>query len=261
MRFAVNYSVPLENLIQTGQLSIDLIKCPEWPNIIYFGQRLSDCYTHNEIALGNGSLKKLNFENIKACLELTQTPHLNCHLWGSLLSFTNSPQDRQLQLDAWMRGIEILRSNLPGYEIICENLPSESHMPVWDISRYPDLLAEFMLKSDAGLLLDLSHARITAMNYGMDYQAYVAALPTDRLEELHVTGIKNYSSSPQDHFEMQDTDWEPTIWAAEQIRSKAWKTPRIVAFEYGGVGDIFSWRTDGHHLLEQVPRLQRLFQD
>ena len=35
---------------------------------------------------------------------------------------------------------------------------------------------------------------------------------------------------------------------------------RIVAFEYGGVGDVFGWRTDGHYLLEQVPRLQKLFQ-
>jgi len=261
MRFAVNYSVPLENLIKAGSLSVDLIKCPEWTNIIHYGQKLSDCYTHNEIALGNGQLKNLNFEKIKACLELTQTPHLNCHLWGSLPSFTNSPQERQSQLDIWMRDIETLRSNIPGYEIICENLPAESHMPAWDISQYPDLLAEFILKSDSGLLLDLSHARITAMNYGQDYQAHIAALPTELLAELHITGIKHYYSSPEDHFEMQDADWQPTAWAASQIRSHAWKEPRIVAFEYGGVGDIFNWRTDGRYLLDQVPRLQKLFQD
>ena len=200
MRFAVNYSVPLENLIKAGSLSIDLIKCPEWLNIIHYGQKLGACYTHNEIALGNGRLKNLNFENIKTCLESTQTPHLNCHLWGSLPAFTNSPQDRLLQMNIWMRDIETLRSKLPGYEIICENLPAEAHMPAWDITRYPDLLAEFIVKSDSGLLLDLSHARITAMNYGLDYQAYITALPTDRLAELHITGIKVYNSSPEDHF-------------------------------------------------------------
>ncbi|HSN95287.1 MAG TPA: DUF692 family protein [Anaerolineaceae bacterium] len=261
MRFAVNYSVPLENLIKAGSLSVDLIKCPEWLNIIGNAQKLGDTYTHNEIALGNNRLKNLDFEKIKFCLELTKTPHLNCHLWGSIPFFTNSPQELSKQLDIWMRDIEMLRSNLPGYEIICENLPAESQMPAWDISRFPDLLAEFMLKSDAGLLLDLSHARITAMNYGLEYQAYIAALPTDRLEELHVTGIKPYNSTPHDHFEMQDSDWEPTTWAAEQIRSHVWKEPRIVAFEYGGVGDIFGWRTNSDHLLDQVPRLQKIFQE
>lgn len=261
MRFAVNYSVPLENLVKAGSLSVELIKCPEWANIIHFGQELSDCYTHNEIALGNGRLEALNFQNIKTCLELTQTPHLNCHLWGSLPNYTDSPKEHQLQLDIWMRDFEILRSNFPDNEIICENLPAEPAMPAWAVSRYPDLLADFILKSDTGLLLDLSHARITAMNYDQDYQAYIASLPIDRLAELHITGIKSYCAYPEDHFEMQEADWEPTAWAAEQIRSKTWKTPRIVAFEYGGVGAIFSWRTDGRYLQEQVPRLQTMFKD
>lgn len=261
MRFAVNYSVPLENLIKAGSLAVDLIKCPEWPNIIHFGQNLAACYTHNEIALGNGCLADLNFLKIRAGLELTQTPHLNCHLWGSLPSYGNSSLERQKQLDIWMRDLEILRSNVPGYDIICENLPAQPAMPAWDVSRYPDLLAEFILKSDTGLLLDLSHARITAMNYDQDYQKYIAVLPTDRLAELHVTGIQTYYAYPEDHFEMQDADWQPTAWAADQIRSRVWKKPLIVAFEYGGVGDVFSWRSNDRHLLEQVPRLQMLFQD
>jgi hypothetical protein len=260
MRFAVNYSVPLENLIKAGSLTTDLIKCPEWPNIIHFGQKLGACYTHDEIALGNGSLEILDFSNIRTGLEITQTPHLNCHLWGTFPNYSDTPRDHQLQLDIWLRDIETLRHNVPGYEIICENLPAKPSMPAWEVSRYPNLLAEFILKSDAGLLLDLSHARISAMNYGLDYQSYIAALPTNRLAELHVTGIKSYNAYPEDHFEMQDADWEPTVWAAEQIRSQAWNAPRIVAFEYGGVGDIFSWRTDSRHLLEQVPRLQLLFQ-
>ncbi len=261
MRFAVNYSVPLEKLICAGSLTVDLIKCPEWPNIIHFGQKLAPCYTHNEVAIGNGSLEKLDFSKIRSGLEKTQTPHLNCHLWGSLPGFTNSASEHELQLGVWMRDLDLLRKKLPGFEIICENLPAEPSMPAWAVSRYPTLLTDFIHKSDTGLLLDLSHARITAMNYGQDYQAYIAALPTERLAELHITGIKTYCSYPEDHFEMQENDWQPTAWAADQIRLNAWKTPHIVAFEYGGVGDIFSWRTGGQYLLDQVPKLQMLFQN
>ncbi|MEA4811838.1 MAG: DUF692 family protein [Anaerolineaceae bacterium] len=259
MRFAVNYSVPLENLILAGTLKPDLIKCPEWGNILHFGLSLGSCYVHNEIALGTHTLQHLDFEKIKKFLQLTQTPHLNCHLSGSFPNYCNTPAQRRQQMDLWMRDIELLRRKIPGWPIICENLPAMPTRTFWRVSLYPDLLSEFMKESETGLLLDLSHARISCMNYGMDYQTYIAALPVERLSELHITGVKLYGAYPEDHFEMQNEDWAPTIWAAQQIHHGEWHTPRMVAFEYGGVGDIFSWRTQGKYLQEQVPRLMEIF--
>lgn len=258
MQFAVNYSVPLERLILSGQLKPDLIKCPDWLNIICHAQKIARCYTHNEIALGISSLRQLDFKHIRHCLELTGTPHLNCHLWGSLPAYGTEAQ-QNMQLDIWMRDLDFLRQNLPDYEIICENLPAQPTQPLWKVSFFPELIARFIRQSETGLLLDLSHARITASNSGTDYQAYIAALPTDRLRELHITGIRSFSGALEDHFEMQPQDWQPAAWAAEQISSGIWNTPRIVAFEYGGVGDKFNWRTDENFLLEQVPRLAQLF--
>ena len=259
MRFAVNYSLPLENLLRAEKIDIDLIKCPEWENIIQAGLKVRSCYTHNEIALGRGNLAELDFDRVKRYLDLTHTPHLNCHLWGSSPQFKNNLSERTKQKDAWMRELELLQKKIPGYRVICENLPAEPGMPAWGVSRYPDLLREFIVESGCGLLLDLSHARITAMNYGMDYQAYIAELPTGRLAELHITGIKPYGGYPEDHFEMQAEDWPPTRWAAEQIKLGKWSEPEIVAFEYGGVGDIFNFRTNERYLLEQVPLLKELF--
>jgi hypothetical protein len=36
----------------------------------------------------------------------------------------------------------------------------------------------------------------------------------------------------------------------------AWPAPSIVAFEYGGVGPVFEWRSDVDVLAEQLPRLR-----
>ena len=70
-----------------------------------------------------------------------------------------------------------------------------------------------------------------------------------------------YHGFLEDHFEMQPADWASTEWAAEQINSGAWRKPEVVAFEYGGVGEWFSWRTETWALEAQVPRLARLFSE
>jgi hypothetical protein len=46
--------------------------------------------------------------------------------------------------------------------------------------------------------------------------------------------------------------------AVAQIRAGRWARPDIVALEYGGIGDGFSWRSDASVLEEQVPRLAQL---
>jgi len=76
---------------------------------------------------------------------------------------------------------------------------------------------------------------------------------------LHITGIREYANFPTDHFQLQPQDWTTVNWAAEKIETGAWQRPAIVAFEYGGIGDVFCWRTDPSALREQVPALYQIF--
>jgi len=46
--------------------------------------------------------------------------------------------------------------------------------------------------------------------------------------------------------------------ALGRVRAGAWPAPETVAFEYGGVGPVFEWRTDRGVLAEQVPLLREL---
>src|SRR5208283_4841828 len=95
-----------------------------------------------------------------------------------------------------------------------------------------------------GFLLDLSHARLTARFLGLDEREYVSRLPVGRICELHLTGLGLLDGRLRDHMPRKDVDWEMAQWAMGQIGAGRWSTPRMVACEYGGVGEKFRLRSD-----------------
>jgi uncharacterized protein (UPF0276 family) len=51
----------------------------------------------------------------------------------------------------------------------------------------PDFIAEFLEKFNAGLVLDLAHAAISAVNMGFDPFYYLERLPLEKVVEIHVS--------------------------------------------------------------------------
>jgi hypothetical protein len=131
-------------------------------------------------------------------------------------------------------------------------------MPHLAMAADPKTFSRVILDTDCMLLLDLAHARITADTLGMDAKDYIQSLPLDRLVEMHITGIKQHGGVLTDHFGLSEGDWEILAWALESIHAGKWREPQIIAFEYGGVGDVFIWRTDYDVLKSQVPKLFRM---
>ena len=259
MQFAVNYSTRLAELVKAGKVAFDLFKCPEWDGLLKAATAVKPVYLHLEITVGRDQVQKLDFERLNRMLAETGTPHVNCHLAGTPELKVGNKTDRTKLLKQWVKEIEVLKREFAGYPVISENLPFEPPIPDYHLSSDPELISKAITETDTGLLLDISHARITADTIGSDYQGYIEKLPLDRLREVHITGVRRYHGFLEDHFEMQPGDWPSAEWAAEQIRVGAWREPEIVAFEYGGVGEWFSWRTEPWALEEQVPRLHALF--
>lgn len=259
MKFAVNYSSPIAKLIEQGEVEVDLLKCPEWDGIVQAARKVAPVYIHFEISLGTHKVQDLNFDLIRRMLETTETRYLNTHLSNYRPRSTASEENRLMTINEWREDLEFLREKLPDTRIIAENLPWHEFMPELEIACDPALITEIIEENDLGLLLDLSHAQISAAMMGMDYRDYIARLPVHRLAELHITGIREYNGYPTDHFEMQANDWVVAEWAANQIESGSWRRPEIVAFEYGGVGNVFCWRTQPEEIRSQVPRLYEMF--
>jgi hypothetical protein len=83
-------------------------------------------------------------------------------------------------------------------------------------------------------------------------------LPIQRMRELHFAGIHVIHGILRDHLSIQPQDWLTLEWVLENIRYGEWSQPWMLAFEYGGVGEIFEWRSDPHVIAEQVPRLYQM---
>lgn len=259
MKLAVNYSTPLRKLIQADEVRVDLLKCPEWDGIVAPALALGSVYIHFEIALGRDIIHQLNFGLIRRMLRLTGTKYLNVHLSNLSHAVREGKNAKKNLLRRWESDLAVLRREFPNKPIIAENLPWLTFLPELEIAADPELISAFLTRNNLGLLLDLSHAQISAEMFGISCEKYIARLPLKRLIELHVTGIRQYGGYATDHFEIQPEDWKVLEWAASQIACGAWKEPEIVAFEYGGVGDVFCWRTQESALLDQVPRLYQLF--
>lgn len=259
MRFAVNYSTNAAKLVKAGKIDCHLFKCPDWDGLLRAALAVKPVYLHLDITLGSGQLDKLDYDLLRGLLKETGTPHVNCHLGGRPELDPNSKADTIKLVKLWVRELEILKREFAGWQIISENLPFEPSNPELLLASRADLISKAITETDTGLLLDLSHARITADSTKTDYQRYITELPLDRLSEVHITGLRRYHGLLEDHFEMRTEDWQSAEWVAEQIKLGIWRQPEIVAFEYGGVGEWFSWRTEPWALEEQVPRLYELF--
>jgi hypothetical protein len=89
----------------------------------------------------------------------------------------------------------------------------------------------------------------------MPASQHVSQLPTDRIREMHIAGVHTLPDGLQDHLSMLEGDWSLLEWVLERIQRKEWSRPWMLAFEYGGVGSIFAWRSDPAIIAEQIPRL------
>jgi uncharacterized protein len=62
----------------------------------------------------------------------------------------------------------------------------------------PDFLAELVRRSGCGLLCDVNNIFVSARNLGFDAEAYLAALPTAAIGEIHLAGHAAVSRNGED---------------------------------------------------------------
>ncbi len=258
MKFAVNYSIPLIHLIEKNAIQVDLIKCPDWEGMLKEAQFHGPITIHYDHDVGLGSTLDLDLSRVERLMKQTETPHVNTHLVTPRNFNPDNPQEVEKINRLWRKEIEVLTDYFGAELVALEHFPYTFANPHIRTAADSQVFSQVIQDTGCMLLLDLAHARITADTLGMDAKAYIRNLPLDRLVELHITGIRPYAGVLTDHFELKDAGWENLDWALGEIRSGQWRKPRIAAFEYGGVGDPFVWRTNSEVLRSQVPRLYEM---
>ena len=265
MDFGINYSTQAASLLVAGHVRVDRFKTPDWPDMIQEAQSFCPVSVHFELRAGNGTLAKVDWRRIQLISEQTATPFVNLHLdprikhYPELQIDTTDPQESRRVLDQIIADLNTAAQNIEPGRIIGENVPYRG----WDDKSLrpavvPGNIRRILDETGCGLLLDISHARISARYLGMDERDYMEQLPVDRLRELHFTGVHRIGNRLQDHLEALEPDWEILDWVLERISCGDWSHPWLFVFEYGGIGEKFAGRSETEVIASQVPRLYEL---
>lgn len=71
--------------------------------------------------------------------------------------------------------------------MLVENITWYAHPGRKEIPE-ADFVSEVVERADAGLLLDVNNVWVNAQNHGFDPRAFIAALPLERVRQIHVAG-------------------------------------------------------------------------
>ncbi|MGH8580578.1 MAG: MNIO family bufferin maturase [Gammaproteobacteria bacterium] len=109
-----------------------------------------------------------------------------------------------------------------GREILIENLSSyleyaESTMPEWEF------LVEVSSRSGCGILLDVNNIYVSAKNHGFDAYAYIARIPGELVQEIHLAGCVSHGNGSAEIL----IDAHSTPLAEEVWRLYGWTVDRI----------------------------------
>lgn len=260
---AINYSPQAAALLQSGRIQLDRFKCPDWPDMIQQAQALIPVMVHFDLKAGPGRASEYDWEHIEHYMRLTDTPYVNLHLEASPKHFrgmdseTTDPYDQEQVLDRILLDVQTVVEHFGAGQVIVENVPYRGRPgKVLRPCVEPEIISQVVQQMDCGLLLDISHARIAAHHMGMDAQEYMRFLPIENLRELHFTGLHVVDDGDlRDHLPVLDSDWPWLEWVLARVRSGEWAHPWLLAFEYGGVGEKFEWRSDSSVIAAQIPKL------
>jgi hypothetical protein len=156
----------------------------------------------------------------------------------------SSLQPRDLVLERCVERLNQLKSILP-VPILIENLdynPTQAYEYVCE----PDFIQKVLKDTDAYLLLDLAHARVTAHAFGISVDDYINQLPLDRIRQIHLNrpGWRN-GRVVDSHLALEEDDYQ----LFEQVLQRC--QPWSVTLEYN---------RDQDKIRPQIDRLRKILQ-
>ena len=117
-----------------------------------------------------------------------------------------------------------------GRTILIENPSSYLTFTSSDMSE-ADFIKQLCVSSGCELLLDVNNVYVSAQNHGFDAAEYLAALPADKVKEIHLAGYEEMSGY------LFDTH-------GYQVREPVWQLYKMALEYFGSVPTLIEWDTD-----------------
>lgn len=232
-----NWSEALKYLLERDAVQLDYIKAGVFGR---FNEQFINMRSLRPVLLhglgyfehtGMNNIEIIDFDLANELLEKCNSPHYGVHL-----SIKNSDMVQGMTyeniFELMSRQIQIFKKNFK-VPLLLENTPdSPQDRTVFD--HYPyymtDQINRLFEENDVGFLLDLTHAKITALYHGWDIRDYIKQLPLNRIKEIHINGSGfDMNGFPSDtHQAMEIEDYKLLEWVLAN------SNPSIVTLEYSG---------------------------
>jgi uncharacterized protein len=290
MKIAVNYSTASCDLFQAGRIPIDLFKCFMQADVVTVVQKFAPLYIHFPLKVGAGigdgvdtiTHQPANWAMVECFLAHTHTPFINLHLAQACADFPHLPPDTlrpdhvAMLTEYLLTDVQAVVKRFGAERVIVEN---DHHFGGRHLrpASLPHVIRQITEETGCGFLLDVAHARLAALNFGIEAQSYLTALPVRKLREIHVSGVQRFegawleklrNAAPEladdftdevlDHFPLTDEDWQLTEWSFQNIREGNWQRPGMVTMECGGLGPMWEAMSSPGMLEEQLCQLHRM---
>jgi len=117
-----------------------------------------------------------------------------------------------------------------GRRIALENVSSyltfsDSTLTEWDF------LAEIARRADCGILLDVNNIYVSSVNHGFDAQAYLEAIPAERVWQVHLAGHTDRGTHLLDSH-------------GAHVCDEVWELYRVATRRIGAVASLVEWDED-----------------
>ena len=151
---------------------------------------------------------------------------LSEHDAETALTYTVCPQLSEETVERVVQNLAALRPRFP-VPLILENSPQYFEVPGSTMNMV-DFIREVAARTDAGLLLDVTHFLITSINTGVDPEQELDRMPLERVVEIHVSGANVQSGTIWDDHATPASAQIFELLARALRRAK----PRALTFEY-----------------------------
>ena len=124
-----------------------------------------------------------------------------------------------------------------GRQLLLENVSSYVEYRASTLSEW-QFLSEVVTRADAGILLDVNNVFVSAQNHGFSPQEYLAGLPRERVQQIHLAGHSDGGGF------LLDDHGSP-------VPEPVWRLYEQAVARFGAVPTIVEWD-------ERVPELAEL---
>lgn len=265
----VNWSEELRQLLLDDRVQVDGIKIPDWPHCLLpaldvarvlnarSSRRQTGVQVHFALATTDGVASDHELARCRGFLDTTDTKLVNTHCRVPKDLIARGRLDEAGALPAALAHIEQLASQFGREAIVVEHIPESERLAA--LGGYPALVCRVIRETGVGLLLDISHARLSARHHGCSIEEYIDRLPMERLKLIHTTGAgQDPDGKWVDHLPMDDRDYEVLSSVLRCARMGRYPLPSAVQHEYGGISGFLKRHSSADVLEREVASLRQL---